>query len=242
MKIIVLIFLVLLGLTCKEQSFTRPILIKKDVHANDSLVLKDIILSGDIYSTSLVIKNDTVFFILQPRFDKSKAEFVRILYYDSLNKKYHFTVDIWPADLSDSIKIKLFFNRPEIYLKSLLKPDITYSKPTYEMKNDIRIKKALNHPSKIQAFKNSYYLINTQSPKELLIYDTLTHNVKILRLNTLIMRMFDFFLYDIDKDGSPEIFILHEFLLPHDEVISYSIYSLRSVETSISPSINSLPH
>jgi hypothetical protein len=111
--------------------------------------------------------------------------------------------------------------------------DVKYAKPTNDRKNDIRISKVLNRTSKINLYGNRYYIINTEAPKKVIIYDTLTNELKGFYFTSVIVDINNFFLCDIDNDNNPEIFILHSGIIPRDYIMSYSIYSLRKDSASI---------
>jgi len=237
MRIILLVLIALLTEKCHEDS-SRNINIAKDDtiqkqvifnhKTKDSLKLKELLGFNDENSSALIIQNDTVFFLIFPRFNNSKYEYVRNFYYDSVNKVFHFNYNARENNNAGSINLQPFLNGSQVYLKSFLKTGIIYSKLTGKLKGDPQIKRILSDPTKIQMYNNYYYIINTESPKAINVYNTITNELKTFFFNDLIIDVTDFFLFDLDKDGGPEVFILHKGLIPREEIISYSIYSLRT--------------
>jgi hypothetical protein len=61
----------------------------------------------------------------------------------------------------------------------------------------------------------------------MVVYDPLGDTTTSLDLKHNFFSVTDFFLYDMDKDSNPEIFIFHVGEVPREEIISYSVYSIR---------------
>ena len=236
MRTILLAFVVFLCEQCNEDSSGNSNLSKEDTIQNqvaaknkskDSLILQEILGFNDESTSALIIQKDTVFILIPYHWDKSKYESLRNFYYDPKNSSFSFNFNGRADNNGGFIKLDSFLKKPQVYLRSLLKPEISYPKLTDKLKDDPKIKNLFWEKQKVQVFNDSYYFINTESPKVIRVYNTVNNELKTYVLSEIIMDVTDLFLFDLDKDESPEIFVLHKGLIPRDEIISYSIYSLR---------------
>ena len=237
MRIILLVFIALLTETCNEDSSRDTKMSKEDTSqiknitatkVKDSLRLQEILGVSDENTSALIIQKDTVFLLTPYHWDKSKYEFLKNFFYDSVNKAFYFNSNGRRNNNTSFIKLDSFLNKPQVFLKLLRNPKIPYPGLPEKLKRSPQIKSMLSENVKIQKYNSDYYFINVFSPKEINVYNSLNNEMKSFPLKFLIFHVTDFFLYDIDKDGTPEMFIFHVGMIPRKEIISFSICSLRS--------------
>jgi len=195
-------------------------------NTKDSLKLVRLLGYNDINLTSLIIQNDTVFFLVPSREDKNKHEFIRSFRYNPINKQFYFTtmVQAYPGQNI----VNRISNNPQVYLKSLGNTGIKYRSLPDQLRNNTQVDSINKEDLKIQTYDKNYYMIITDGPKELFVYNVLNNELKKFPIASLILRVTDFFLFDLDKDGRPEVFIFDNRILPREEIMSYLVFSFRT--------------
>jgi hypothetical protein len=227
MKTIVYLLILFTYLSCKSKVEKNSY--KEQNKTYDTLRLINILSANNYKSTSLLIINDTVFFITPYPYNLKKAKqgIISSFYYDSKKSGFQYN-----SNLNEEYQNNTLFqvNKCSVYLETLIKPDIHYVR---RLKGNDIVKKAITKQTKIQLFRGKYYFIDRSFPKALYVYDSLTNIIKSYDLHDLFSEVTDFFLCDIDNDNEPEVFIFYLGDVPRDYAISYSIYSIRKDSTNV---------
>lgn len=205
---------------------TNPVNTHSSNNLKDSaIILQHLLGFNDNKLSSLLLINDTIFLATPKLNVKSENSDVRIFMYDFEKAEFKFEYNSG-LNLTET-KLKSYSINAPIFMETLDHPKIVYVDLPGFFKTNAQLKELLKDDPKIKLFSNKYYIIDKISPKEIKVYDSGTKKMDSYNISGAFMEVTDFFLYDIDKDQNPEIFILSKGDVPRDEVISYSIYSFR---------------
>jgi hypothetical protein len=216
---------------CKEKTNVEK-LIPPD-NSIGGLKLISLLGFNDINTASMVIKGDSVFIIIADHSSTAKYYTMRSFGFDSVTKKFH-----WNGSISDrtSSEIDDFLataNHLPIYIASIGDPKLKYATIPTGIKMPDSLKQIVMEKTGVQIYKGNYYIIDRDFANSLTVYETATNKFHSFSLQEKVNHVTDFFLYDLDKDGSPEIFILHTGNVARDDVVSYSIFSLQKDSVKI---------
>ncbi len=236
MRIIIVVIVLLAFVNCQENTGDRITgSLKKNDSVNkpvfsdtlkNSVGLFNVFQTTDYKSNTLIISNDTMFLFRQTS-PQSLDYTVQEFYYDSKERNFHFKDHLKPDHFPDIRKVLSPSNNYPIYLKTIAEPKLKYASLPDSVKRKEFMKKVLNKATKVQSFNGKYYLIDKTFPRTMVVYDPLGDTTTSLDLKHNFFAVTDFFLYDMDKDSNPEIFIFHVGEVPREEIISYSVYSIR---------------
>jgi hypothetical protein len=193
---------------------------------HDTLKLINITHSNISKSTSLLIIDDTVF-LYSPSNTKVKDYSVIRLYFDDHDRTFQFNFINDQGHYRNQDQLASALAKANVKLYSLETPGIIYPLLSEDIKQDSILKPFINEENKVQVYGGRYYFIKSILPTSLYIYDTLNHKLTSFDVHTDFFEIKDFFMYDLDRDEEPEIFILNTGHRSDEEIISYSIYSIR---------------
>jgi hypothetical protein len=175
----------------------------------------------------LALVKDKIF-ILSVRDPQIREFIINKLFYDSLKQEFQYVENVVHQNGFLTVdSILRLGSESQIFMKSLGNPQLTYSSFPKDLGKKQHSFKVLKDKTKTQLFKGKYYFIAKLNSDSINIYNPLNKKMESFTLDTKFFEIRDFFLYDLDKDNYPEIFIFHVGYVPREDAISYTIYSLR---------------
>jgi hypothetical protein len=228
MKITIFILMQLVFINCHEATDNGSTKKKPLVNEGAStLKLVELLSFNSVKNTSLFIVKDSVLFVIPDHAKTPQYYQTRNLFYDSANKKFHFKSSLGLKLYKENSNNLFKSNKTILAIKSIGNPMIKYAKLPDELKQEKALKGIIKSDTKIHLFNGQYFFIYRLSPRLLYSYNPITKKMTSFEMTQDFFEVTDFFLYDVDEDHQPEIFIFNIGNIPRADVVSYTIYSIR---------------
>jgi hypothetical protein len=200
---------------------------KNEVSYNltDTSELQTLLSFTTVESAALLINKDTLTFFSPQVFKNHKAFALSQFYYNTEKQQFQF----------DNLNLKI--NSLPFTNKSLIQNGIVFFDSItnfviYNLHNSNALlkNKALieltREPSIAAKFGSQLFILRIESPKELVILDSNYNKKQKFILEQSYYSVASIFVYDLNRDGNPEVIIFYKGDIARPNTISYSIYSL----------------
>jgi hypothetical protein len=203
---------------------------KSEKTANDGPTgFVELLVLDELKNSSLLLTKDTVIYFTPDNTVRPISIREKKFFYNRSLNEFHFesSSDLFPSE--DAKSRAALVDSVEIYIRSLMTPKIRYVKLDVLLAKSKKLRGKVNATSKIIEYGGKYFFLdNMIMPQAFYMYDAKTDELTEFDIKEKFMEVTDFFLYDIDKDKMPEVFILNIGNAPRDYVITTSIYSIRN--------------
>ena len=198
MRMVTLMSILFSLVHCKESTkkLSNPKVISdglKDNVRKDDLKLIEILSSNNLSYTSVLVNQDSVYFITRdPYHDKNHCS-VEIFFYNASDNKF---ID---KKISDWIRYEnvherlIKSNHPAVYVKSIGELKIEYAKLPNELKKEKVLKPIKNPGTKIQLYNGKYCFLDRLGPKVLYCYDPKIGKTTLFNIPLGLMDVTGFF-------------------------------------------------
>ncbi|MBS1918158.1 MAG: hypothetical protein JST87_17950 [Bacteroidetes bacterium] len=185
-------------------------------------------LFGDVAykNSSIFIINDTLF-MFQPSQTKVPQYSISIILYDHQNKCLKLVGDFKNDTTENIYKQFNLASSSTLQIKNIGSPAIKNPAVLDSANRLVDGRNILSTETRIHSFGDKYFLIDNIFPNSIKMLDKKTSRVDSFNIKNTFFEITDFFLYDLDKDGEPEIFIFSVGRIPKKDVVSLDVYSIR---------------
>lgn len=174
----------------------------------------------------LITKSDTVIFSDNANTKTGRPNNLTLFYYNTLKNQFEFD-NSQNNIFSIKENYKKYEKNANLNIRKLNSSKFNYSKVPVEVMKYLALDSSTNGNVKASVFHEKYYILRDYSVKSIIIYDPHNKAIRELYIDNFISEVKDFFLYDLDKDNYPEIFIFYTGSVPRTDIYSYTIYSVR---------------
>lgn len=188
--------------------------------------LKNFLSLNCLASYSLAIDKDTIDFIEYSTFHNEKDHYSRkywfdLNYYSDTSRYRYFKIsdNNFPSYFT-------YLKQKPIFIEHIGTPHVEYSKIPKEIGERIKSDGIDPNYVKTQKFNDKYFFLDHENTLRISIYDPTSDLLEHLNIRDDYFTITDFFIFDLEGDGKPEIFVFSRDRRPSNDEVGFDVYSI----------------
>lgn len=229
MRIIKLLAMLALFASCQQENAdTNKIVPGMETSAKkNSLRLYHLLGDGFLKGSFLSVTQDTISFIRDDYYEQRGIHQKILFYFNKSSSTFIYKSSAHQELSKDSLGLLRNTNILPKILKEARDVNSAFYNELVKAKSSNSKLNIINKDSRIGVFANNYYIVNGNFPDSLYQVSFDKKRVKVFPIEGGLFDAMNILLFDLDKDGNPEIILFQENTVPQGERLMYDIFSLR---------------